>query len=104
MVRGDVVPDDDASAAAAWAARSDYLRRLARLNTDELAGLPLAEREARWAACSAGTDGGAGGLLDRATGCGRGRSPSGPPGPDTASRRLQYVRTPDGWTCRPLPG
>ncbi len=38
VVRGDAVPDTDASAARVWAARSDHLRRLAWLNDDELAG------------------------------------------------------------------
>ncbi|MCA0145290.1 pyridoxamine 5'-phosphate oxidase family protein [Blastococcus sp. LR1] len=96
VVRGDVVPDSPDSELAAWAARVPYLRRLAVLNTDELARLPLAERLERWAA---GSD-------------------SGPPAeswlgfrlqpremtfwaahPDTASRRLRYVRTGNGWSA-----
>jgi pyridoxamine 5'-phosphate oxidase len=47
VVRGDVVPDAPGPAAAAWAARTAYLRQLAWLNTDELAALPVAERPAR---------------------------------------------------------
>ena len=54
VLRGDVVPDGEASLAAAWSARSDHLRRLARLNTDELAALARAERLRGWGAPLAG--------------------------------------------------
>jgi pyridoxamine 5'-phosphate oxidase len=102
LVRGDVVPDDDEPAAAAWAARSDYLRRLAHLNTGELAGLPLAEREARWAAWAAGSEGPADSWVGYRL---RPREITfWAASATTASRRLQYLRTPDGWSCRPLPG
>ena len=45
VVRGDVVPDSPGQSAAAWSARSAYLRRLAWANTDELAELDLAHRD-----------------------------------------------------------
>jgi pyridoxamine 5'-phosphate oxidase len=96
-VRGDVVADSPASVAAAWASRSDYLRRLARLNTDELAGLPLGERQGRWAdvapdsPSSAPADSWVGYRLQpREITFWAAR-------PDTASRRLQYVREEQGW-------
>ncbi|RBY83338.1 pyridoxamine 5'-phosphate oxidase family protein [Blastococcus sp. TF02A-26] len=101
LVRGDVVPDGDAAAAAAWVARPEYLRRLAWLNTEELAGLPQAERVARWAAFSAperSADSWVGfRLVPREVTFWAAAA-------DTASRRLQYLRTADGWSCRPLPG
>ncbi|MGY1839951.1 MULTISPECIES: pyridoxine/pyridoxamine 5'-phosphate oxidase [unclassified Modestobacter] len=97
VVRGDVVPDAPASSVAAWRARSAYLRQLAWLNTDELAGLPLEERRARWAASAA-----------RPADSSPADSWTGyrlqpreltfwAAHPETASRRLQYVRTDDGW-------
>jgi pyridoxamine 5'-phosphate oxidase len=102
LLRGDVVPDDDGPAAAAWAARSEYLRRLAELNTDELAALPLAERHARWGAWTPGAGGPAGSWV------GYRLRPHEmtfwAASAQTASRRLQYRRSGDGWTCRPLPG
>ncbi|SEO47924.1 pyridoxamine 5'-phosphate oxidase family protein [Trujillonella endophytica] len=103
LVRGDVVRDDDGPAAAAWAARSDYLRRLARLNTGELAALPLAERVSRWAAWTedpaAGPAGSWVGFRLRPR-----EMTFWAASARTASRRLQYVRTGGGWRCRPLPG
>lgn len=101
VVRGDVVPCPPDELAAAYAARSPYLQQLAWLNDDELAALPRDDRVTRWAASAP--------------------SPTPPAGwtgwrlvpreltfwvshPHTASRRLQYRRTDDGWTVRPLPG
>jgi pyridoxamine 5'-phosphate oxidase len=103
-VRGDVVADSPASVAAAWTSRSDYLRRLAWLNTDELAALPLGERQDRWADFAAQPP------------------PPGPADswvgyrllpreitfwaahPDTASRRLRYDRGDEGWRSTYLAG
>ena len=100
VLRGPVVPDDAAGQGRAWAARSDHLRRLAWLNTDEFAALDRAERRRRWA----------GGLPD-------GTAPSWvgyrvrpteltfwAGGVDTASRRLRYTRAAEGWTHRYLAG
>jgi pyridoxamine 5'-phosphate oxidase len=103
-VRGDVVADGPASLAAAWSARPDHLRRLAWLNTDELARLPLGERQVRWADSAA-----------------QGASPTPADSwvgyrlrpreltfwatrPDAASRRLQYVREAQGWRWAHLAG
>ncbi|MGY1773184.1 pyridoxamine 5'-phosphate oxidase family protein [Blastococcus sp. SYSU D00813] len=102
VVRGDVVPDGAEQAEAAWAARSEYLRRLAELNTEELAGLPLAERVARWAAFSPDGDGPAGSWVGYRL---RPREMTfWAASARTASRRLQYVRAGDRWSCRALPG
>ncbi len=102
LVRGDVVPDDEAAAAAAWAARPEYLRQLAWLNTEELAALPLAERVGRWAGFRAALDGPADSWvgyrlrpIELTFWAASAR---------TASRRLQYLRAGAGWRCRPLPG
>ncbi|MCZ2839243.1 pyridoxamine 5'-phosphate oxidase family protein [Modestobacter sp. VKM Ac-2985] len=95
LVRGDVVPDGADQLAAAWAARSAYLRRLARCNTDELARLPLAERRAGWTATADQPPGQA------ASWVGYRLQPREitfwAAAPDTASRRLQYTRDGDGW-------
>ena len=102
LVRGDVVPDGDPQAAAAWAARPEYLRRLASLNTEELAVLPLAERLRRWSAFSPDGDGPAGSWVGYRL---RPREMTfWAASAGTASRRLQYLRSGDGWRCRPLPG
>jgi pyridoxamine 5'-phosphate oxidase len=100
VVRGDVVPDGDEQAAAAWAARPDHLRKLAHLNTAEFAGLPRAERVARWGGFAAP------GMAD--SWLGYRLQPREmtfwAAAADTASRRLQYLRTAGGWSCRALPG
>jgi pyridoxamine 5'-phosphate oxidase len=101
VVRGDVVPDVETSAAAAWAARPEYLRRLAFLNTEHFAGLPLAERVARWGAFPAPPDTADSWLGYRL----RPREMTfWAAAANTASRRLQYLRTAGGWSCRALPG
>jgi pyridoxamine 5'-phosphate oxidase len=103
LVRGDVVPDTAEQAATAWAARSDYLRQLAVLNTAGLAELPLAERVDRWGAWTTDPAAGPAGswigyrLRPR-------EMTFWAASPTTASRRLQYLRTGDGWSCRALPG
>ena len=104
VVRGDVAPDSPASVLAAWRARSAYLRQLAWLNTDEFAGLPLDERRARWAAFAAGP--GSAAPADSWTGYRlRPRELTfWAAHPDTASRRLRYVRGSDGWRWAHLAG
>ncbi|MGY1743655.1 MULTISPECIES: pyridoxamine 5'-phosphate oxidase family protein [unclassified Blastococcus] len=102
VVRGDVVPDGEEQAAAAWAARSEYLRRLAWLNTEELAGLPRAERVARWAGFAPDGDGPAGSWVGYRL---RPREMTfWAASAETASRRLQYLRAGGRWSCRALPG
>lgn len=58
VVQGTATPAAPASAAAAYAARSPYLRHLAWHNDDALAARPTAERRAAWAALSGGHDAG----------------------------------------------
>ncbi|WP_369137205.1 pyridoxine/pyridoxamine 5'-phosphate oxidase [Modestobacter versicolor] len=101
VVRGDVVPDSAESLAAAWAARSDHLRRLAWCNTDELAALPRADRVQRWAAdhpAPGQADGWAGYRLQPR------ELTFWAAGDGAASRRLQYTRDAGGWTWRFLAG
>ncbi|WP_188110559.1 pyridoxine/pyridoxamine 5'-phosphate oxidase [Aeromicrobium ginsengisoli] len=99
-VQGTTEDVDPSELAWAYAHRSDYLRRLAWLNTPELAALPLAERIDRWA----------------------GFEPDEPPDTwtgrlvrptrltfwagrdDTASRRIEYVRRDGTWVAHVLPG
>ena len=102
VVRGDVVPDEAGPAATAWAARTDYLRRLAWLNTDELAALPQEERHARWAAFAAADPGPAPSWVGYRLRPAELTFWAG--SPETASRRLQYLRDGDGWTTRWLAG
>lgn len=102
-VRGDVVADSPASVAAAWTSRSDYLRRLAWLNTDELACLPLGERQGRWAdlaqpLSSAPADSWVGYRLQPQ------EFSFWAARPDTASRRLRYAREEKGWRWAHLAG
>lgn len=90
--------------AAAFAARSPYLKQLAWVNTAEFAELPREERERRWRAF--------------------GEQHPAPPQPDgwvgyavtphrllfwvshpeAASRRLEFTRSGEGWSRRHLPG
>ena len=104
VVQGTAMPASADECAEAYRRRSPYLQQLAWLNTAEYAQLPLAEREARWARFRE----------ERA-------APPQPPGwvgfgvrphrllfwaahPDAASRRVEYVRTEDGWRRSYLPG
>jgi pyridoxamine 5'-phosphate oxidase len=104
VLRGDVVPDGADSLARAWSDRSAYLRQLAWCNTDELAALPLADRRARWAAFTAAQPAPA----QAASWVGFRLRPveatfwAGHP--ETASRRLQYLRTGAAWSRRHLAG
>jgi pyridoxamine 5'-phosphate oxidase len=104
LVRGDVVPDAEAPLAAAWAARSAYLRQLAWCNTDQFAQLDLAERRQRWAAFAAAQP-----APERAASwVGYRLRPREmtfwAAHSETASRRLQYLRTDDGWRWSRLAG
>ena len=104
VLRGAAVEVSTEACRTAFARQSRYLQLLAWLNTSELAVLPRAERERRWAAFDAGHP-----VLDP------------PPSwagfavrPDDAlfwegsedgpSRRVRYRRTQDGWTQEALPG
>jgi pyridoxamine 5'-phosphate oxidase len=104
VVQGTATVADEEELAAAYAARSPYLRQLAWLNTAAFAQQTRERRERRWAAFAAANP-----------------EPAQPTGwigyavkpfrmlfwsshPAAASRRLEYVRTADGWTCTPLPG
>ncbi|MFT4307534.1 MAG: pyridoxamine 5'-phosphate oxidase family protein [Microbacterium sp.] len=104
VVQGTASPAGDAEAADAYLRRSPYLRQLAWQNTAEYARLPLAEREAAWAAFRAQTP-----------------EPAQPEDwagfavephrllfwvahPDAASRRVEYVRAGAGWERAHLPG
>jgi pyridoxamine 5'-phosphate oxidase len=102
VVRGDVVPDAPGPATRAWASRTPYLRQLAELNTDELAGLPQAERRSRWAAFRAGSASPAESWVGYRLRPAELTFWAG--APDAASRRLQYTRTGGGWTWRHLAG
>jgi pyridoxamine 5'-phosphate oxidase len=102
VVRGDVVPDAPGPAAAAWSARTAYLRQLAELNTDELAGRPLAERRSRWAAFRPASPAPAGSWVGYRLRPAELTFWAG--APDAASRRLQYTRTGGSWTWRHLAG
>ncbi len=102
--QADVTPQTPEQAAEVYRARSPYLRALAWLNDAEYAALPVAEREARWAAFDVDGEGAV-------------------PPPDwtgfvlrpwrvvfwatsttMASRRLEYVRDGDAWRRSLLPG
>jgi pyridoxamine 5'-phosphate oxidase len=102
VLRGDVLPVAEASVAAAWAGRSDHLRRLAWLNTDELAALDAAERRRRWAAFRSAHPGPAPSWV------GYRLQPTEltfwAAGYEAASRRLQYTRDGGGWSWRHLAG
>ena len=96
VVRGDVVADSPERSAAAWAARSEYLRRLAWANTDELAALDLTRRLEQWAAqqVPGQADSWVGYRVQPL------ELTFWAAHPEAASRRVQYTRTPDGWSWR----
>ncbi|RZS82689.1 pyridoxamine 5'-phosphate oxidase [Motilibacter rhizosphaerae] len=102
VVRGPVVPDGVASAARAWAARPDYLRRLAWLNDDALAVQPSQERRRRWAEFvpehSDPAESWTGFRLTPV------ELTYWSAAEDTASRRLRYRCGTSGWTWSHLPG
>ncbi len=91
----------------AWAFqhRSPYLQQLAWQNTVEFAGLPLADRIASWRAFAEQHADGFGqpptwtGYLIRPD-----RLSFWQGNPETASRRTEYRRTPEGWAVSLLAG
>ncbi|MEV7693114.1 pyridoxamine 5'-phosphate oxidase family protein [Microbacterium sp. NPDC089189] len=104
VVQGTAAIAPASEAAAAYEARSPYLRQLAWLNTDEFAQNSRAVREQRWAEFAV-----------------HNAAPAQPAGwmgyavtphrflfwvsnPRTASRRVEYTRTARGWERRYLPG
>ncbi|GAA1955563.1 pyridoxamine 5'-phosphate oxidase family protein [Microbacterium aquimaris] len=104
VVEGLATRASDTAAARAYARRSPYLRQLAWMNTDEVAGRPLAQREEGWARFAAEHP-----------------DPEPPAGwvgftvaperwlfwvshPGAPSRRIEYTRSGAGWSARPLPG
>ena len=104
VVEGLATRASDTAAAGAYARRSPYLRQLAWMNTDEVAGRPLAEREEGWARFAAEHP-----------------DPEPPAGwvgftvaperwlfwvshPGAPSRRIEYTPSGAGWSARPLPG
>lgn len=92
--------------AAAYAKRSPYLKQLAWMNSAAFARMPLEERVRQWSAAAlAEPDGPAevspswDGYIVRPT-----RLVFWEAAEVTASRRTEYVRTPDGWVVDYLPG
>ncbi|MFT4210532.1 MAG: pyridoxamine 5'-phosphate oxidase family protein [Microbacterium sp.] len=104
VVQGTASSADAEEAAEAYRRRSPYLRQLAWQNTVEYAQLPLAEREAAWAAFRAEApdpaqpDGWAGFAVEPH------RLLFWVAHPDAASRRAEYTRAGAGWALRRLPG
>ena len=99
----EVAPGDELR--RAFRARSPYLQQLAWQNTVEFAGLPLADRIAAWSAFTHDHTDGFGqpltwtGYLVRPS-----RLTFWIGNPDTASRRTEYTRTPEGWAVTLLAG
>ncbi|MCK6066655.1 MULTISPECIES: pyridoxine/pyridoxamine 5'-phosphate oxidase [Microbacterium] len=104
VVQGIAERAGDAEIARAYELRSPYLRQLAWQNTADFAARSLAEREAEWARFRAAHP--------------KPEQPAGWVGfavrphrylfwtshPDAASRRLEFVRSADGWTRHLLAG
>jgi pyridoxamine 5'-phosphate oxidase len=106
VVQGIASRQAPAALAAAYAKRSPYLKHLAWLNTAQFARRPLEERRREWAeATAADIDGPTevspswDGYVVRPT-----RLVFWEAAEDTASRRTEYVWTPDGWVVDYLPG
>ena len=99
----EVAPGDELR--RAFTARSAYLQQLAWQNTIEFAGLPLADRISAW---SRFRDDHTDGFGQPPTWTGYLVRPSRLTfwfgNPDTASRRTEYSRTPDGWAVTLLAG
>ena len=99
----EIAPGDELR--RAFRARSPYLQQLAWQNTVEFAGLPLADRLTAW---SAFKDDHADGFGQPLTWTGYLVRPSRLTfwigNPDTASRRTEYTRTPEGWAVSLLAG
>jgi pyridoxamine 5'-phosphate oxidase len=106
VVRGVAEPAPADECARAYARRTPYLRRLAWVNTAELAALPVAERRSRWAAFAAERPVDTlrppdtwVGFLVRPTSL---TFWTGDPG--AASRRVEYRRDADRWATAVLAG
>lgn len=104
-VQGVAEPAPADELARVFRARSAYLQQLAWQNTVEFAGLPLADRLSAW---SRFKDDHADGFGQPPTWIGYIVRPSRLTfwfgNPDTASRRTEYVRTPEGWAVSLLAG
>ena len=104
-VQGSAEPAPIEELRRAFRARSPYLQQLAWQNTVEFAGLPLADRLTEWARFREDHDDGFGqpptwtGYLVRPD-----RLTFWVGAPDTASRRTEYTRTPEGWAVSLLAG
>lgn len=104
VVQGTVEAVEPAEEAWVYGARPAYLQTLAWLNTPEFAALPDAERVERWAAFQRENPAPA----PPQTWTGRRVRPqrllfwTGTP--DTASRRVGYTRSGEGWTVEILAG
>ena len=103
-VQADVTPQTPDQAATVYRERSPYLQTLAWLNDPTFAALPLETRERQWAgfdAAAAATTPPEGwtGFVLRPW-----RYVFWATSTTTASRRLEYARTPDGWRRTLLPG
>lgn len=104
-VQGVAEPAPPSELTRAFRARSPYLQQLAWQNTVEFAGLPLADRLSAWSAFTAAHTDGFGqpptwtGYLVRPS-----RLTFWFGSPDTASRRTEYTRTPEGWAVSLLAG
>jgi pyridoxamine 5'-phosphate oxidase len=104
-VQGAAEPAPPSELTRAFRARSSYLQQLAWQNTVEFAGLPLADRLTAWSAFRKDHADGFGqpptwtGYLVRPT-----RLTFWVGHPDTASRRTEYTRTPEGWAVSLLAG
>ncbi|MDQ1131315.1 pyridoxamine 5'-phosphate oxidase family protein [Microbacterium sp. SORGH_AS_0888] len=104
VVQGTALPASEEELSDAFRRRSPYLKQLAWQNTFEYARMPLATREATWAAFREEHPEPA----QPAEWVGYGVRPHRllfwVANPDAASRRVEYVRTASGWERRYLPG
>jgi len=105
VVQGRAEPADAAELAWAFQHRSPYLQQLAWQNTVEFAGMPLPDRIASWRSFGELHGDGFGqpptwtGYLVRPS-----RITFWQGSAETASRRTEYMRTPEGWAVTLLAG
>jgi pyridoxamine 5'-phosphate oxidase len=106
VVQGIASRQGSDALAAAYGKRSPYLKHLAWLNTAQFARRPLEERRREWAEATATDIDGPpevspswDGYVVRPT-----RLVFWEAAEDTASRRTEYLWTPDGWVVDYLPG
>lgn len=104
VVQGIAEIAPDVEQAAAYRARSPYLKQLAWQNDEEFAQLPLEERRAQWAAFTDDPQS----LLQPETWIGFVVRPTRltfwGSNPDAASRRTEFVLEDGDWEKRYLPG